>query len=244
MPFPRNNIEFRQHSSLVLSHFKRAQSFLLSEVTADDRHVFSRTSKELLLQCFSIWSKWLMRVEDEFIRLEGQVVTEDTVERITHDLFERFMEFSNFAEKDDYFDPVFIEVWSKVFTPEIESDLKVLGYKLTGCMITDAYTYCVEDAKIIMNHHLFILQEIDCLLDKKVEDFLTVDRFDINLYSEVENSLSLNRLRVYQAHGLDDNIFIKSYIDENELAASRQVSHFFNSIISTLRQFVTITKIQ
>lgn len=244
MPFPRNNIEFRQHSSLVLSHFKRAQSFLLSEVTADDKHVFSRTSKELLLQCFSLWSKWLMRVEDEFIRLHDHVVTEDTVERITHDLFESFMEFNKFASKDEYFDPIFIEVWSEVFTPEIETDLRVLGYKLTGCHINDAYTYCIEDAKIIMNHHLFVLQEIDCLLDKKVEDFLTVDRFDINLYSEVESSLSLNRLKVYQAHGLDRQIFIKSYVDEKELAASRQVSHFFDSIVSTLRQFVTVTKIQ
>ena len=130
MPFPRNNIEFRQHSSLVLSHFKKAQSFLLSEVTADDRHVFSRTSKELLLQCFSLWSKWLIRVEDEFIRLHNRVVTEDTVERITHDLYDKVNEFSIYTNSDEYFDPIFIEVWSKVFIPEIESDLKVLGYKI------------------------------------------------------------------------------------------------------------------
>lgn len=244
MPFPRNNIEFRTHSSLVLSHFKRAQSFLLSEVTADDRHVFSRTSRELLLQCFSLWSKWLMRVEDEFIRHQDKVVTEDTVERITHDLFSHVLDFSKYTEDDDYFDPVFIEIWNKVFVPEIESDLKVLGYKIANSNISDAYTFCAENAKTIMNHHLFVLQEIDCLLDKKVEDFLTVDRFDINLYSEVESSLSLNRLRVYQTYGLDTQVFIKSYVDEKELTDSRQVSHFFDSIISTLRQFVTVTKIQ
>lgn len=244
MLFPKNNIEFRQHSSLILSHFKKAQHVLLTEVTVKDRHEFSLTAKELLLQCFSIWSKWLNEVEMEFIQQDNHTVGLDCVERLSHVVFSRYEELSTHVVEDPYYDSRFVDIWKQAFAPEVEAFIKILSNKICNLSIIEAYSIVAEMSKLLMNHHLFVLQEIDNALNEKVKDFITIDRFDLNLYSELGEPSIVRRLEVYLDAGLSKEIFVKCYVDNDEIEGSQLLKHLFDTSISVIRQKVTITSIE
>ena len=79
IPFIRNNIELREVTSKSLADFLTSKSYMLGEVSAKTHHTFSKTSKEILLQTYKIWTDWLFGLEDICVAMSEEEFTESAL---------------------------------------------------------------------------------------------------------------------------------------------------------------------
>lgn len=225
----------------MLSKFKHAQMLLLDEVMNEDRYKFNCTSRELLLQIFSIWSDWLVSVEKSFICGE-RIVSSSQIDQLYKDLDGVLNQFYTHAISDsDYYDPEYVRIWLRTFPKEIESYKHVLD-SLDGAGHMTAFAKITETSVQFMNHHLFILQEVDSALCEKRSSFLAIDRFDINLKADFNTSNVLHRFKVYVEEGIMREACIKNYIGELE-DQSPVTKMIFENTISELRKLTEVTSI-
>lgn len=228
----------------MLSNFKRAQFQMINEVQTIDRFAFSRTSRDLLLQTFSYWSKWLVDLEDHFIGLESDRVDESTITFTNLNLYDTTMELVSFADQNDsgMYDPHVIEMWEKVFPKEVSMFIKSFGQKVCGLTISEAYSVAVNMATLFLNHHLFVLQEIDSLISDKVVDFIALDRFDLNLFIDHLDNLPKTRLEVYQTFKPElSSMSLYRYVEDCELESSPILQHAYSEVVCGVRGLVTLT---
>lgn len=228
----------------MLSRFKASQYELLHEVQSKDKFTFSATSRDLLLQTFSYWSKWLLELEDHFIQLNGSVVDNSTVEFTNISLFDTTLDLIKFAKDNEsnVYDPHIIDTWELVFPKEVSLYIKNFGQKVCGLPIIDAYSFAVNSATLFLNHHLFVLQEMDSLNSDKVVDFIALDRFDLNLYLDHGENLAELRLKIYKDYYPQlSEIQLYKYLDSNEIKSSPLLQHTYVEMVKDLRSLLTLT---
>lgn len=79
----RNNIEYRKNSSLSISRFKQHEHFILKEMT-EGKTEFNRTSREIMLLKFRLWSRWISDTEDTIAFLPDSAIKEEDLENLLY----------------------------------------------------------------------------------------------------------------------------------------------------------------
>ena len=112
MIFIKNNIKFRQVSSLAQSNFLRSKSFMLNEVLMSEKHIFSSTSKEILLQTYKVWTDLLIVAEDFFVSNSKTICDSEALDFLYFETKKRIEELrKHLVQNPEWFDQEFIKIW-------------------------------------------------------------------------------------------------------------------------------------
>jgi len=165
MIFVKNNIKFRQVSSLAQSDFLRSKSFMLNEVQKAEKHIFSSTAKEILLQTYKVWTDLLMVAEDFFVTNSKTVCDAESLEFLFFEARKRNEELrKHLVDNPEWFDREIINVWLEVQEARKEQVKESLYKQALGQAASTAYTNMTTYLITFMNHILFTLHEVDYLL--------------------------------------------------------------------------------
>lgn len=230
IPFIRNNIELREVTSRSLADFLMSKSYMLGEVSARTHHTFSRTSKEILLQSYRIWTDWLFGLEELCIAMDSVEFDEDALEHAIGLAKMKNKELKDlFESNEDDFDPKFTSVWVKLQEFRRPYSRFELASALKGRRLSSAYKEVTLWLITYMNHLLFNLHEIDYMLYHEKGDtyrpFVYVDNADISFYVSSKVSV-LERLNLYKSEGILDksDLILKMTATAEELGPTRNSS--------------------
>lgn len=207
MIFVKNNIKFRQVSSLAQSDFLRSKSFMLNEVQKAEKHIFSSTAKEILLQTYKVWTDLLMVAEEFFVTNSKTVCDADSLEFLFFEAKKRNEELrKHLVNHPEWFDPSFISVWLEIQEARKDQVKDSLYRQSLGQSSTAAYSNMTKYLMTFMNHILFTLHEVDYLLYfKDTEDFrpfVYIDSVDVNFNVTSGKCYSAERVAIYRAKDL------------------------------------------
>lgn len=230
IPFIRNNIELREVTSRSLADFLMSKSYMLGEVSARTHHTFSKTSKEILLQSYRIWTDWLFGLEELCIATEGIEFDENALVHAIDLAKLKNKELRDlFESNEEDFDPKFTSVWVKLQEFRRPYSRLELASALKGRRLSSAYKEVTLWLIQYMNHLLFNLHEIDYILYHErgatYRPFVYVDNADISFYLSSKVSV-LERLNVYKSEGILDSsdLILKMTVSPDELGPIRNDS--------------------
>ena len=198
----RNNIGFRRVSAAQMASFYQSKSFMLGEILDGRRaNSFSPTAREILLQYFSAMELLLHRVEKEFIACHDGVITDHAIERCKGNA----QDFSTtlkaiIADNPDDFDPMIAGPWLAV-SKEYASHMMDLASSLVRGEITTAFCSITAFALSYLNHVMFTLHELTCLVNKE-DPCLYISEIEIRVQVRKAISLAAARMSIYNRLGL------------------------------------------
>ena len=221
--YQRNNIGFRLVSATHFVSYYKAKAFMLGEILDSDKHKFTPTAREILLQYFSVTTDILMLIEHEFIKRSSGLIDDELKELCSNILHEGLSEMRNrVIEHPSDFDARFSKVWTTV----LDATINQLSNRLSTLVQVDIYTsfgslinYCIG----YLNHILYVLHEIDHLLEGGSTPFMYLDKWD--LLMKIEEGLCTNEVRLsayLENKLLNDAIVIKVEIDDEWLGKDPQ----------------------
>lgn len=241
MKFLKNNIEFRQVSSLAMSNFLQSKSFMLGEVIKSDKHKFSSTAKEVLLQMYSCLGSWLQEVvEKEQIASTNAYCDEELISFLIARLSNGIGELEAITlEHSEDFNRKFIHIWWGVYGKIHPSIDKGLRDSLSGKPMGTAFTDLVAFLMKMANHMLFILHEIDSVVSRisKKEKFISIDKFDLSSFTNDNVNLPLARLEVYKNFSCEASTYdliVKRYLSNEFLDDNPSALSAYEGILSCL----------
>jgi len=241
MIFIKNNINFRQVSALAQSNFLRSKSFMLNEVLKSEKHVFSSTSKEILLQTYKVWTDLLIVTEDFFVSNSKSVCDAEALDFLNSEAKKRVEVLrKHFVSKPEWFDQEFINVWLEIQDSRKVQLKQTLSHTALNESATSAYNSMTLHLISFMNHVLFTLHEIDYLLyfnDR--EDFLPfvyIDTVDVNFNIATGNCYSSTRIDIYRALNLlnTETIEIKNGFRKEQLEDDSKFAKAYKAITSEI----------
>jgi len=198
----RNNIGFRRVSAAQMASLYQSKSFMLGEIL-DGRKAnsFSPTAREILLQYFSAMELLLQRVEKAFIACHDGVVTDHTIVQCR----EYAQDFSTtlrsiISENPDDFDPVIATPWLAI-TREYANHMMDLASSLVRGEITTAFCSITAFALSYLNHVMFTLHELTCLVNEE-DPCLYISEIEVRVQVKKVTSLAATRMSVYNRMGL------------------------------------------
>jgi hypothetical protein len=236
MKFIKNNIEFRQVSSQAQANFMSSKSFMLNEVLQSKKHVFSATSKEVLLQTYKIWTDLLVKAE-EFCVLEQKVhFDKSSFDYLFEEAASSLKDLEHhLVEHKTWFDPMFVDVWLKIQNSRKDLIIDSIKDQTLNQLVPEAYNNMSMYLMSFMNHILFTLHEIDYLLYSRGTSnflpFVYISTVDVNFNKLCGKCASAERLDIYLKEDLlgtktlemEDDIFRNSYNDITSEIESRDI---------------------
>lgn len=221
--YQRNNIAFRRVSASHFVTFYQSKEFMLGELLDSDKHSFSPTAREILLQYFSVTTDILMQVEQECIKRSSGMVDADLVVAC-HDILRKgLLEMRNrVVLHPSDFDSSFANIWTAV----LDATLDPIGSELCKVIAVDIYMsfarlvqYCIG----YLNHILYVLHEIDYLINNGQEPFMYIDAWDLLMQMNAGLCTNEVRLDAYIKAGLIGNhIILKYELDDEWLGKDPQ----------------------
>lgn len=184
---------------------------------------FSPTAREILLQYFSAMELLLHRVEKQFIACHDGVVTEHTVAACR----EYGQEFSTtlhdiISENPEDFDIVIAGPWLSITKAHAHHMLDLAASHVQG-EITTAFSAITAFALSYLNHVMFTLHELTCLVNKE-EPCLYISDFEIRVQIAKVISLASTRMQVYNHMGLIEagaELKVLCEVDSNDCSTDR-----------------------
>lgn len=179
---------------------------MLGEVSAKTHHTFSKTSKEILLQTYRIWTEWLFGLEEICVATPDSEFSEDALIEAVDLARLKNKELKDlFQSNSDDFDPKFTEVWVELQEFRRPYSRFELARALRGRRLSSAYTEVTLWLITYMNHLMFNLHEIDYLLYHErgatFKPFVYIDNADTSFFISGNFSIC-TRLKLYRDKGL------------------------------------------
>lgn len=233
--FYSNSINFRIQSSKAIEKFKNVQSFQLNQL-ANGKYYFSQTRREILLLKYDMWSRWMIEIENLFIELSGNevsnVVVRDDVNTILSLADKTVHKYNSIMldEHQENFDNHFTKIWL---------ELHDIIYKYMVDMIkgTEGYTYDVAFTLIVdilvqvMQHTLLEIYELDSFIFRRennhsdctdsncdstdLSDFVIIGDLSEKCLHLFNESLVRHRIEIYKKYFNVTKIYIKNCTDDD-----------------------------
>jgi hypothetical protein len=221
--YQRNNIAFRRVSASHFVSFYQAKEFMLGEILDIDKHHFSPTAREILLQYYSVITDILMDVEQECIKRGTGMVDDALIESCHSILRNGLLEMRNRVTlHPSDFDARFTNIWTEV----LDATLDHIGSELAKVIKVDIYTSFGRLVQYVigyLNHILFVLHEIDYLINGGDSPFMYIDRWDLFMKMDADLCTNEVRLLTYIKAGLlGDHIILKYELDDEWLGKDPQ----------------------
>ena len=224
----RNNIAFRRLTATQFAEFYKTKAFLLGAIIDFNKHDFTATAREILLQYFAVMTDWLEEIECELIRNGNPDA--DAKERYCQ-MFVRSVDRIHEIMRDNPndFEPRFVALWNDLSVQCRETLVRVLRSRIEPEM-SACFVNIVDFVIGLLNHILFNLHEVDALLKNSGPAFVYVDRVDVFVLAETAISLVNLRLALYKDCGLLSSgvdLEIKKNVDDRFLSqdSRRQMSY-------------------
>lgn len=233
--FHPNSINFRIVSSKAIERWKNVQSFQLSQLIKG-KFFFSKDRREILLQKYDLWSRFLYEVENFCIERSGdenKLTTSEDVDLVlvladkTSALYKQLM----LVDHNHRFENVFLNIWLEIHeTPYryLIQEIKLLA----GLPFEDFFAKLVSVLIAVMQYTLIEIHELDMLLCKvecpgtgvfPCEEKLTLPKDTIpfvivtslvdRVFAMTGTCLVCDRLKVYSKYIDLDEIYLKNYTD-------------------------------
>lgn len=198
----RNNIGFRRSSAAQYAGFYGAKAYLLGEILDGPKsNIFSPTAREILLQYFSAMELLLRDIEVAFIACGDGVITDVAVETCKASAREFSSSLRQIIEDNPQdFDPVFAGPWAAVVSESATPIMDVARSIIAGD-IESAFCMAVSFCTIYLNHVMFVLHELVCLLNGDAP-ILYLSDIDVKVQARKSYSLARARLIVYRTFNL------------------------------------------
>lgn len=233
--FHPNSINFRIVSSKSIERWKNVQSFQLSELVKG-KFFFAKDRREILLQQYDLWSRFLYEVENFCIERSGDENKLTTVEDVnfvldlagkTSVLYKKLV----LVDNNQQFENVFLNIWLEIHeTPYryLIQEIKLLA----GIPFEDFYAKLVSTLIAVMQYTLIEIHELDMLLckvegacpgvfpckekltlPKDTIPFVIVTSLVDRVFAMTGSCLVCERLKVYSKYIDLEEIYIKNYTD-------------------------------
>lgn len=233
--FHPNSINFRIVSSKAIERWKNVQSFQLSQLIKG-KFFFSKDRREILLQKYDLWSRFLYEVENFCIERSGdenKLTTSEDVDFVlvladkTSALYKQLM----LVDHNQQFENVFLNIWLEIHeTPYryLIQEIKLLA----GLPFEDFFAKIVSVLIAVMQYTLIEIHELDMLLckvecpgtgvfpiserltlPKDVTPFVIVTSLVDRVFAMTGSCLVCERLKVYRKYIDLDEIYLKNYTD-------------------------------
>lgn len=221
--YQRNNIAFRRVSASHFVTFYQAKQFMLGEILDNDKHSFSPTAREILLQYFSVTTDILMLVEQEFIKRSTGTVDSDVVDSCRNILRNGLLEMSNRVTlHPSDFDAKFAGIWTTI----LDATLDHIVSELVKVIAVDIYTSFGRLVQYVigyLNHILYVLHEIDYLINDGSEPFMYLDLWDLLMQMNAGLCTNEVRLQAYlNANLIGAHVVLKYELDDEWLGKDPQ----------------------
>ena len=234
--FHPNSINFRIVSSKSIERWKNVQSFQLSELVKG-KFFFAKDRREILLQQYDLWSRFLYEIENFCIERSGDENKLTTAEDVnfvlvlaekTSALYKKLV----LVDHNQQFENVFLNIWLEIH----ETPYRYLIQKiklLAGIPFEDFYAKLVSTLIAVMQYTLIEIHELDMLLCKVEEGtwpgvfpcekkltlskdtipFVIVTSLVDRVFAMTGSCLVCERLKVYSKYIDLEEIYIKNYTD-------------------------------
>jgi len=211
--FVENNIKYRISSGASIAKFKHSQAFLLTELSFNPYHVFSKVAKETLLLKYDVWFDFICEVEQYLLVQPGEIVTKDYICDIFKMSSERVDYYHSVMEENDYvFEQKYTSIWKEVHEMVYELLLKEIA-ELEGLNLSEFFDGMCEKLINTMNHTLYELHECDILIYSDGDLEFNLDSLCCDYYDEFGESLILSKYDLFMEIRPTKNIIIKQYSD-------------------------------
>lgn len=240
----RNNIQFRRLTAGQFAAFFKTKEFLLGEIIDCNKHKFTPSARELLLQYFASLTYWLEETERLFIKRHE--VTDD----VKSEVVKSFNSALNVIQEILYenprdFDPAFSSLWSGLQDRTTTTLCEILSSYLVAD-IGLCFVNIMDFVTGLLNHILFNLHEVDSLVKAESQPFINVDRVDVLVLVQCATSLPNTRVALYKERGLissNSNIVVKRYVDDRFLGQDVKRELSYQHILDVLRADMCISAI-
>ncbi len=213
--FIENNIKYRISSGASIAKYKHSQAFLLTELSFNPYHEFSRVAKEILLLKYDVWFDFLCEVEQFLLVNSNKYVSEKCINivlEMSADRVEYYHE--TMQDNPEVFNKSYLDTWEQVH--EMSYNLLKRSIRdLQDLNASEFFDAMTERLINTMNHTLYELHECDIV-------FFTTENLEFNLdslcctyHEKFGESLIVNKYDIYSKVRQTDSIIIKQYSDVN-----------------------------
>ena len=236
----RNNIGFRRNSAMQYAEFYSAKAFMLGEIL-DGEHsdLFSPSAREILLQYLSAADVLLRNIENTFIACSSGCVTPEAASRCERYAKQFVMHVHKVIDENpDDFDPVIAKPWLMASRECAPIVLDVARQYIDGDIST-AFASVMRFATRYLNHIMFALHELMCLVHKE-RPILYLSVIDIHVQVKKSFSLPSVRLEAYRRAGLlDDHAELKVLreVEDDYLKADERRWVAYRTILESVSIF-------
>lgn len=223
----RNNISFRIESSALMAKFKNHEYFILTEIL-NGKYEFSRTSKEIILLKFRLWTSWLDEIENAISFSEKETMTKEDVQNILYTALSIDRKYtSSLMSNSEVFDPVKTQCWLSVH--------KKTGFKYLVDSINsihestkiEAFTIIVDGLIEAMLMAMYELWEIKMVTSPEKKNKLAYTNINKQSYINGDSNCYLfERAKVYnEVYGATEFI-LENYTSGLDFPGHKMVNLF------------------
>lgn len=231
--FYPNSVNFRIVSSKSLERWKNVQSFQLSELV-NGKFFFAKDRREILLQQYDLWSRFLYEIENFCIERfgdENKLTTDEDVNFVlalagkTTALYKKLV----LVDHNQQFENVFLNIWLEIHETSYRYLIQEIKL-LAGLPFEDFYAKLVSTLIAVMQYTLIEIHELDMLLckvegvhpgvfpctekltlSKGTIPFVIVTSLVDRVFAMTGTCLVCERLKVYSKYIDLEEIYIKNY---------------------------------
>lgn len=212
--FVENNIKYRIASGAAIAKYKHSQAFLLSELSFNPFHDFSKVAKEVLLLKYDIWFDFLCEVEQFLLVAEKDSACDGCVHRIIQMSDERVTYYEETMKQNpDIFNPEYLDMWLSIHA----ETYKLLVQNILDLQDLKSHEFFSKMTEVLintMNHTLYELQEIDVLFFSEGDLQFNYDSVCCDFYDKFDGRMLIgetyDKFKEIRDTG---HIIIKQYSD-------------------------------
>lgn len=211
--FVENNVKYRIASSRAIAKYKHSQAFLLSELSFNPYHEFSREAKEIILLKYDIWFDFLCEVEQFLLVSHSETMTKDFIDFVISLSDERVEYYhETMISNEEVFERKFLSVWEEVHT-EIYNLFKKNISELYNITTGEFFGKMTDLLINTMNHTLFEVHEIDILFFTDGPLQFNFDSLCCDYKDAYGKTLVSKKIDIYFQVRKTEKIIIKQYTD-------------------------------
>ena len=209
-----NNIEFRINSSMLLAKFKNSQAQSFKELQYNRAgHKFSNTAKELVLLSYSVWSYFLISLEQKLIECHTLKRNLDVIKETLINGILQKEDCIKKLSKSSEFDQEFLELWLQVHERNkkfILSEIEAIRDANPTYLFTKLTNIIIDT----LNEIVLETYEIDHLYARTNDTIiLYIDDYLIKVSEKIGEDVFIFKLNKYIDYSKNSKgIIFKSYI--------------------------------
>lgn len=222
----RNNIEFRKASSIAVAKFKQHEHFVLSEIT-EGRIEFNRTSREIMLLKFRLWSRWIADIEDIIAFLPGNELKQNdidnmiyTMESVDNRYTTTILENTHLFEKKQ--SNCWIEVHKGVAYAYLDGEVK----STVGMSKVEAFNVIISAIIEAMLMGLYELWEISLIRNGDLDNKLAYTNLSHEYQTKGKGCALLFRANLYNKYYNVSDFKIENYSSDEVFISVEAVNDF------------------